>query len=182
MESREFLVRHATEADFDGWYDLMVAVAGEGRWIGRELPVNREDLRERFLPGVRADPADDPATAFVAVAATSGVLEGRQIGHLYLRTYVGIGEIGMAVDAGWRGRGVGSALLGAAIAWARDQQLHKMTLQLWPHNEAAKALYLKHGFVEEGHLHRHYRRKNGELWDALIMGLTLDTTSPGSSY
>jgi len=30
-------------------------------------------------------------------------------------------------------------------------------------------------------MRRHYRRRSGELWDAVIMGLVLDETSPGSS-
>ena len=65
---------------------------------------------------------------------------------------------------------------------ARDLGAHKVALQVWPHNEAARRLYLRHGFVEEGLLRRHYPRRNGELWDAVIMGLILDETSPGSPY
>jgi RimJ/RimL family protein N-acetyltransferase len=77
---------------------------------------------------------------------------------------------------------VGSALLEAAIAWARDVGAHKVGLQRWPHNARAAALYEKFGFEEEGRLVRHYRRKNGELWDAVIMGLVLDEETPGSPY
>ncbi len=29
---------------------------------------------------------------------------------------------------------------------------------------------------------RHYRRANGELWDALVMGLVLDEVSDGSPH
>jgi hypothetical protein len=36
--------------------------------------------------------------------------------------------------------------------------------------------------VEEGRLRRHYRRRNGELWDAVVMGLVFDTTTPGSPH
>jgi hypothetical protein len=35
--------------------------------------------------------------------------------------------------------------------------------------------------VEEGRLRRHYPRRNGELWDAIVMGLVLDEERPGSS-
>ncbi len=44
---------------------------------------------------------------------------------------------------------------------------------VFPHNEAAIALYRRVGFVEEGLLRRHYRRRDGELWDALLMALYL---------
>jgi len=75
-----------------------------------------------------------------------------------------------AADA--RGLGLGSALLTEAIAWADAHPVvHKITLQAWPHNTAAVTLYRKFGFQMEGYLHRHWRRRNGELWDAVLMGL-----------
>lgn len=79
----------------------------------------------------------------------------------------------MIVAADVRRGGVGSALLQAAIGWARAHGAHKVALQVWPHNDAGIGLYRKFGFEEEGHLRRHYRRQNGELWDAVIMGLAL---------
>jgi len=79
----------------------------------------------------------------------------------------------MMVAAGWRGRGVGSALVAAAIDWARAQGMHKLSLSVFPHNAAAIALYRKFGFVEEGRRVRHLRRASGALWDLIDMGLLL---------
>ncbi|HET8741860.1 MAG TPA: GNAT family N-acetyltransferase [Gaiella sp.] len=45
---------------------------------------------------------------------------------------------------------VGTALVAAAIEWARVRGLHKLTLSVFPHNDAAIALYRTFGFVEEG--------------------------------
>ena len=73
----------------------------------------------------------------------------------------------------WRGRGVGSALLAAAIERARADGLHKLSLEVFPHNEAGIALYRKFGFVEEGRRVKQYRRASGELWDSVVMGLLL---------
>ena len=173
MQAVGFAVRPAGEADFDGWFDLFAAVVAEGVWLGSEVPLDREDRRQRFL-NASAD-KDNPAATFLAES------DGRQVGQLFIRCQAGIGDIGMAVDRAWRGRGVGSALLTAAVDWAGRHQVHKLTLQVWPHNVAALRLYRRFGFAEEGHLRRHYRRRNGELWDAVVMGLVLDTTSPGSS-
>ena len=39
---------------------------------------------------------------------------------------------------------------------------------MFPHNEAAIALYERFGFVREGYRRRHYRRA-GELIDAVLM-------------
>lgn len=79
----------------------------------------------------------------------------------------------MMVAAAWRGRGVGTALVAAAIEWARAHGLHKLTLGVFPHNDAAVALYRKLGFAEEGRRTQHIRRANGELWDVIEMGLLL---------
>ena len=86
----------------------------------------------------------------------------------------GVADFGMMVDPDRRGEGIGSMLLAAAVDWARSAGSHKLALQVWPHNEAAIALYRKFGFQQEGLLRGHYRRRNSELWDALVMGLLLD--------
>jgi ribosomal protein S18 acetylase RimI-like enzyme len=64
-------------------------------------------------------------------------------------------------------------MLAAAIERAREDGLHKLSLEVFPHNGAAIALYRKFGFVEEGRRVRHYRRANGERWDSIVMGLEL---------
>ena len=105
---------------------------------------------------------------FVAVAGAEIV------GSLHLEpSRHGFGDIGMAVAREWRGRGVGSALVVAAIAWAREHGLHKLNLSVWPHNTPAIALYRKYGFVEEGRRIKQMRRQSGELWDIVDMGLLL---------
>jgi RimJ/RimL family protein N-acetyltransferase len=48
-----------------------------------------------------------------------------------------------------------------------------VSLQVWPHNQPARALYRKLGFEDEGVLRGHYPRRDGTLWDAVVMGLLL---------
>jgi RimJ/RimL family protein N-acetyltransferase len=64
-------------------------------------------------------------------------------------------------------------LVAASIEWARARGLHKLALSVFPHNEAAIALYRKFGFLEEGRRTKHMRRASGELWDLIEMGLLL---------
>jgi ribosomal protein S18 acetylase RimI-like enzyme len=158
-------VRPATLADVDAAVAMLVEVAGEGRWIGTEAPVDVPQRRRRMVEDVERE------DAVVLVAEAGGQVVG-ELG-LHLARY-GVAELGMAVAAGWRGRGIGSALLAEAIDQARKAGAHKMALQVWPHNAAAIALYERFGFQREGYLTRHYRRRSGELWDAVIMGLRLD--------
>jgi ribosomal protein S18 acetylase RimI-like enzyme len=158
-------VREATLADVDAIVAMLVEVAGEGRWIGTEAPVDTERRRRRMADDVEGDDA-------IVLVAEAG---GTPVGQLGLRLApYGVADLGMAVAAGWRGRGVGTALLAEAVARARKAGAHKIALQVWPHNAAALALYERFGFRREGYLTRHYRRRSGELWDAIIMGLPLD--------
>jgi ribosomal protein S18 acetylase RimI-like enzyme len=157
-------VREATLDDVDAVVAVVVEVAGEGRWIATEAPVDVERRRRRMVEDIEGE------DAIVLVAEAGGEVVG-QLG-LRLASY-GVADLGMAVAAGWRGRGVGTALLAEAVERARKAGAHKIALQVWPHNAAALALYERFGFRREGYLTRHYRRRSGELWDAVVMGLPL---------
>ena len=160
----EVVVRPAREQDLDAIVELFVEVAAEGRWIGTEAPVDRDRRRRRLAETL----AEERAVVLVAEAG------GRIVGQLGMElARYGVADLGMLVADGWRGRGVGNALLREGIEWARGAGAHKVALQVWPHNAAAIALYEKFGFQREGLLRRHYRRRNGELWDAIVMGLPL---------
>jgi RimJ/RimL family protein N-acetyltransferase len=161
----EVTIRRAREEDLDALVELFAAVAAEGRWIATEAPVDRERRRGRFAEDLQRDDVG------MFVADAGGELVG-QLG-LVLARY-GVADLGMLVAEGWRRRGVGSALLRAGVDWARQAGAHKISLQVWPHNRAAIALYERFGFQVEGRLLRHYRRRSGELWDAIVMGLPLD--------
>lgn len=156
--SQEFRVRPAEEGDRRALAELFAAVAEERDGIAAEPPV---DVDKRAA-------SRDLERTFVAEAA------GEIVGELLvIESGFGFGEIGMLVAADWRGRGIGTALVETAIDWARNRGLHKLTLSVFPHNEAAIALYRKCGFVEEGRRVKHLRRANGELWDLIDMGLLL---------
>ena len=151
-------VRSAEERDRLPLALLFAAVAEERDGIAAEPPIDVEKRAASW----------DLDSTLVAVASEEVV------GLLHVvESSFGFGEIGMLVAAPWRGRGVGTALVSAAIDWARARGLHKLTLSVFPHNEAAIALYRKFGFAEEGRHQRHIRRANGDLWDLLDMGLAL---------
>lgn len=158
MPGAPFQIRPARDDDRLPLAVLFATVAEERDGIATEPPVDVEARAASWtLDGT-----------FVAVAgvAVVGSLHVDRSGH-------GFGEIGMAVAREWRGRGVGSALLAAAIEWARACGLHKLSVGVFAHNAAAIGLYRKVGFVEEGRRVKQYRRSSGELWDTIEMGLLL---------
>jgi RimJ/RimL family protein N-acetyltransferase len=151
-------IRPAGDGDRRSLALLFAAVAEERDRIAAEPPVDVEKRAASW----------DLERTLVALEA------GRIVGLLFVvESSFGFGEIGMMVAADRRGRGVGTALVAAAIEWARARGLHKLTLGVFPHNDAAIALYRKVGFEEEGRREQHIRRANGELWDLLEMGLLL---------
>src|SRR5690606_39169015 len=57
---------------------------------------------------------------------------------------------GLAVAEEARGKGIGRALLRAAVADARERGFRRITLRVLGHNAPARALYESEGFVVEG--------------------------------
>jgi len=158
MHDEGLVVRPASDADRMPLAVMLAAVAEERDGIATEPPIDVEAWAASF----------DLDGSLVAEVA------GEIVGSLHIEvSRFGFGEIAMAVARPWRGRGVGKALMRAAINWARDQGLHKLSLIVFPHNEAAIALYRKFGFVEEGRRIKQYRRASGALWDTIEMGLLL---------
>jgi putative acetyltransferase len=159
---RGFNIRTLRKDEIEPLLDLIDEVAEERRWIGTEPPIPRERWRKGFENSLD----DEYCVNLVAVDGAD-----RLIGQLDARGREDRpAEIGMAVAKEWRGCGVGTELMHGCFKWARERGIHKLTLQVWPHNEAALRLYEKFGFEREGVLRGHYRRQNGELWDAIVMG------------
>jgi len=158
VEADEIAVRPAEDGDRRALALLFAAVAEERDGIAAEPPIDVAEL----------------AASWKIDGTLIALAQGAIVGEVRIDpSWMGFGEIGMMVAADWRGRGVGTALVAAAIEWARARGLHKLALSVFPHNDAAIALYRKSGFVEEGRLVQHVRRADGQLWDLIEMGLLL---------
>ncbi len=164
-------IRTGKTDDLEALLDLREAVAGEGIWIAAEMPIDREGDRRKHRETIESE--DGSRVMLVAE------LDGTLVGSLAMLTARGVGDLGMNVASGHRGAGIGAALLGEATDWARAAGVHKVELEHWPWNHGARALYERFGFVEEGYRRRQYRRKDGALWDSVLLGLVLDEDAPG---
>jgi predicted acetyltransferase len=147
-------------------------VGREGRWIGTEGGGDIDLMAQRYLEQLQ----DESRRWFVVVDGDD------VIGAIYIQDEHGIAELMMMIASGFRGRGLGRQMLDAAVEWAEQRGCRKISLEVWPHNEPARRLYLAAGFQDEGRLRRQWPRRNGEVWDSILMVKVLDTTSPGSPW
>ena len=148
----------SVSAEPEGW---LISIAGEWRSAGDE---------RRFLKALRRYPH---AAVFVA-EREDGTLVGRlSVGRDPHPASAHVADVGLMVAFDARRQGVGTALLRAAVDWAREAGIRKLELHVFPWNDAAIALYEAFGFEREGFRKGHYRR-GGEFVDAILMAYVIE--------
>lgn len=103
---------------------------------------------------VRQSPEEKLLSGFIAARVTAGEMHINNVGVL----------------KPFRGHGVGSALLGAAMSAARRRGARTAFLEVRAGNAGAQALYRRHGFDVAGRRQKYYRHP---AEDALVMCATL---------
>jgi putative acetyltransferase len=130
-----------------------------------QLPFQAVAMWERRL-------AEPPPGSRVLVAEIDGEVVG-SIGLFALGASPRLAhvlQIGMGVAPEAQGRGVGDALMRAAITLADDWLgVRRLELDVFVDNERARSLYERHGFVTEGRL-RAYAFRRGTYVDTFMMG------------
>jgi RimJ/RimL family protein N-acetyltransferase len=162
-----FVVRLATPADAEQLTRLAEAVSAEpGGWLiatGGEWRSPGDE--RRYLKALRRYPH---AAVFVAERVDGSLVGRLSVARDAHPASTHVADLGLMVALGARRQGVGWALLGAAVQWARGAGVRKLELHVFPWNEAAIALYEKFGFEREGYRKGHYHRA-GEDVDAILM-------------
>jgi RimJ/RimL family protein N-acetyltransferase len=165
VERGEFEIRAAQPRDAAQLVALAEEVAAEpGGWLISDGGWRTVLDERRYLRALRRY---RDAAVFVAEA------EERLVGRMSLGrdphpASRHVADLGLMVAASHRRQGIGRALLEQAIAWAREVGVRKLELHVFPHNEAAIALYESFGFEREGYRRAHYRRGSGYV-DAILM-------------
>jgi RimJ/RimL family protein N-acetyltransferase len=160
-------IRPARPRDARAFLDAYRSVAAEKRFIQTEVvPHSHRHYRKRFRRPWERN-----------VAHLLALEDGRVVGSISIRrddhpATDHVATFGMFVVSAHRGRGVGSALLSEALRWARSYGVERVELTVYPHNDAAIALYRRFGFVEEGRLVRHAKKSYG-YEDEILMALWL---------
>lgn len=156
------IVRRAEPGDYEGVQKIFAGP--KAVWGTMQLPFpSIENWRKRL--------SEPPEGSFSLLACE----ENEIVGQLGLHTFPNhprrrhVGQIGMAVRDDWQGKGVGTALMQAAIDLAdKWLNLSRLELEVYTDNESAVRLYKKFDFVIEGTLVR-FAFRDGQYVDAYEM-------------
>lgn len=154
---REVDVRPATDEDVDALLELDLDSARHHVALDPELYrlPPREAVAD-FLRRRRRDPAREALVA---------VVDGRVVGVVEVRIAeapdpgsivrpIPTADLGISVAEGWRGQGIGEALMAAAETSARRRGAVQMVLDMHVANEGALRFYHRLGYREHGLLLR----------------------------
>jgi putative acetyltransferase len=156
-------IRHIEPSDYEAVQQIYASP--HVIWGTLQLPFPSAELWRKRL-------AEPPEGLFSLVAC---VEKNELVGHLGLHTFPNqprrrhVGQIGMAVRDDWQGKGVGTALMQAAIDLAdKWLNLTRLELEVYTDNEPAIQLYKKSGFTIEGTLAR-FAYRDGQYVDVYMM-------------
>ena len=165
-----FVVRPAVPSDAPELKRLGDEVAAEPEgWLATQDGWRSVGDERRYLRAIRRYPH---AAVFVAEAEDGTIVGRLSIARDQHPASRHVADLGLMVAQSHRRQGIGGALLNAAADWARENDVRKLELHVFPYNTAAIALYERFGFVEEGYRKKHYRQGD-ELVDAILMAYEL---------
>lgn len=111
--------------------------------------------------------------AAAALVASEGEDAANVCGFVLYSTVLDEGSIdNIAVLPRCRRAGLGGRLLDGALQAMRERGMRRCLLDVRQSNAAARALYTRHGFVEDG-LRKAYYRTAGGFEDAVLMSRSL---------
>jgi RimJ/RimL family protein N-acetyltransferase len=160
------IVRRAEPGDAQGLKELGDAVGSEPEgWLVTTNGWRDAADERRYLRAIRRYPN---AAVFVAEDDDHAIIGRLSIARDQHPASRHVADLGLMVAQNHRRRGIGTALLEAAVEWGRKAGVRKLELHVFPWNTAAIALYDKFGFVREGYRKAHYRRGDDYV-DAILM-------------
>lgn len=166
-------IEPAREADARELLALRRSILGEGSWFTTEPDELRETAGDRAELLVRARHAGNQVHLVARIGAELVGTLSIEGGHL--RRVRHVGRLEMMVAGAHRGQGVGNELLTAGLRHARrTPALQKVELVVYAHNTRAIALYLRHGFHEEGRRRGQQHLPDGTWADEVWMARWLD--------
>jgi putative acetyltransferase len=162
MNKAEYTIRRAEPGDAEAVRRIFAGPLAQRGTLQLPYPT-AEDWRKRL--------ADLPPGTYELLACAAGEPVGQLGLHGNPNTprRAHVASLGMAVRDDWQGKGVGTALMEAAVDMAdRWLNLRRLELDVYTDNAAGIRLYKKFGFVIEGTLAQ-FAFRDGVYVDAHAM-------------
>lgn len=164
-------IRSGEEGDALASLNLRARCARESRFIST-LPEDVTESLWQQLKINRGYAADPCGLLLYAEAPGHGLVGGLGVRHNTRRRLRHWVEVGMTIVSEWQGRGVGRAILTAALDFAAaNPAIEKVCLSVIPDNEPAVRLYHAVGFREEGRQFRQMKQPDGTYHDHAFMAV-----------
>jgi phosphinothricin acetyltransferase len=154
------LIRAATPADAEAIAALYNQGIAERQATFETRPRDSEEIAAWFEPDLPFLVAEDDAGRVVGFARVSPYSDRC--------VYEGVGEHGVYVDVGARGRGIGRLLLDELAREAERRGMYKLTSRIFTTNGASLATHRAAGFEEVG-VQRRHGRLDGEWKDCVLV-------------
>lgn len=162
--------------------DFQIFPIAEEHIAGFHAAVDSVARERRYLAMLEAPPIEE-STEWVRGNLRKGnpqfvaLVEGRVVGWCDVfpekrETMAHGGVLGMGVIEGYRGKGIGLALMRTTLEQAKKAGFTRIELTVREDNQRAKALYEKVGFAVEG-VKRRAALFDGRYYDLVLMSLLL---------
>lgn len=166
----EVVIRTAEASDAAAWVEQHRHMHGTSEYLVTQSdePVRGVEETAAWLEKTLESGQD-----VAIVAEHGGELVGTLNFHASSRRRIAHhGQFGVGVSEGWRGRGVGRALIGSLLDWAAAHPvIEKVTLGVMDSNAGARRLYRRMGFRAECRQRRYFKLGDGRYADDVVMSL-----------
>ncbi|HEX6473693.1 MAG TPA: GNAT family N-acetyltransferase [Candidatus Limnocylindria bacterium] len=142
-DDRWVTIRPIESSDADGLFDFYTRLSPRAR-VSRFLGASAGIARPAATAFASADHVG--SDGIVAILREPGPADGEVVGHACLEPDdAGGEEVALAVADGYRGRGIGKALMAAAVRSARRRGVHRLSAMLLATNQPMRQLMVTAG-------------------------------------
>ena len=156
-----------TEKHIESFHACLDSVAREKIYIGGVQARPLESTHEFVLNNIKEKYPQNIAVFNDMVVGWCDIIPKKGIDFKHC------GVLGMGVHKDYRRKGIGSTLLDATLAGAREFGLERVELEVYTSNTVAIRLYEKYGFQFEG-IKRKARKLEDKYYDIQIMAKFLN--------
>lgn len=164
----QLVIRQIQAQDTPAFHACLDAVAQERRYLAQLQAPPPQRVQEFVAQSVAQDAAQ--FVALVGPPESPQLVGWCDVFPHWAQAVAHVGTLGMGVQAGFRGQGIGRALMGQTLAHALAKGIYRVTLEARADNLRAIHLYEQMGFRHEART-RCAMRFDGVFHDGVQMAL-----------